>query len=225
VNAGQRQLEPQRKVTAVLDALKGTYGRQRRGRRDPLEVLVRGILSQNTSDVNSARAYQALRKRFATWQQVANAMPADIALTIKCGGLANQKAEAIRCALVKLSENGNPSVNRLMHMDSPAAERELTAIKGVGIKTARLVLLFGFGRPVFVVDTHVHRVARRAGLVPPQTGREKAHMLLDELIPDNRKYEAHINLIRHGRQCCRARKPLCGECCIRKWCAFAHGKS
>ena len=213
--------KPEAKITPVLDALRAAYGRPQRHPREPLEVLIRGILSQNTSDVNSARAYASLRAQFPTWRQLAEAPKAAIAKAIESGGLSEQKAATISSCLESLYDEST-GIQWLERLDSADAEGELTAVKGVGIKTARLVLLFGFGRPVFVVDTHVHRVGRRIGLVPERVSREKAHALLDALVPDARKYEGHINLIRHGRQCCRARKPLCTGCCARQWCSFAH---
>jgi len=225
VNAVDYGLEPARKVIRVLDALRAAYGCPQRPPRDPLEVLVRGILSQNTSDVNSGRAYESLRAQFPTWSQVAEAEKSAIAKAIECGGLAEQKSNAIKSCLEMLYIKNGASLDYLERLDVAAAQRELTAIKGVGIKTARLVLLFGFGQPVFVVDTHVHRVVRRLGLVPERTSREKAHKLLDELVPDERTYEAHMNLIRHGRQCCRARNPLCIGCCLAQWCRFHRATS
>jgi len=154
------------RIQPVLERLLARYGRARRGKRDPLEVLIRGVLSQNTSDVNSARAYENLVARFGTWEAVAAAPRAAIEGAIRQGGLAAQKARTIKAILERLGERGAYCLEHLRHAPVEEAERELKAVKGVGIKTARLVLLFGFGRPVFVVDTHVHRVARRLGWVP-----------------------------------------------------------
>jgi endonuclease-3 len=122
-----------------------------------------------------------------------------------------------------LSQEDGLSLDFLRDAPNEEIERRLTAIKGVGIKTARLVLLFGFGRPVFVVDTHVHRVSRRLGLMPPRCGREKAHVLLDALVPDRQKYSGHLNMIQHGRQTCRARSPLCPQCPVERWCLYVRG--
>ena len=214
------RLRPQRKVAPVLAALEAAYGRPERGEREPLEVLVRGILSQNTTDTNSGRAYRTLRERMPRWSDVAAADRRRIACAIRCGGLADQKAEAIRNVMRWLRERDERSLDFLCDLGPEDAERQLSAVKGVGIKTARLVLLFGFGWPVFVVDTHVHRVARRLGLVPDAASREKAHHLLDELIPDGDKYAAHLEMIRHGRECCHARGPECDGCPVRRWCVF-----
>ncbi|MEF8787424.1 MAG: endonuclease III, partial [Planctomycetota bacterium] len=206
------------KIDPVLRELAAEYGTATRPDRDPLEVLVKGILSQNTSDTNSDRAYEELRSAYPTWSEMAEADEESIADAIRSGGLANQKASAIGSVLRWGGGDAEAAVERLRSMDPEEAEKELTSIKGVGIKTARLVLLFGFGWPVFVVDTHVHRVSGRLGLIGPNTTRRRAHHVLDELVPDRRTYEAHINLIRHGRACCTARSPDCPDCCLLEWC-------
>ena len=213
-----RRLSPERKIVPVLNALRNSYGRPRRPKRDPLEVLVRGVLSQNTSDVNSERAYDRLMRTFGDWEALTAASAKAIERAIREGGLAAQKAVAIGSAMAWVSRRGGGSLEFLKEMETAEAERQLTSVRGVGVKTARLVLLFGFGRPVFVVDTHVHRVTRRLGLVPPKCTRQRAHLLLDGLVPDARKYGAHMNMIRHGRQVCRARSPLCERCPIMRWC-------
>jgi len=218
------ELPPERKIMPVLKALTAAYGEKvHGGGRDPLAVLIRGVLSQNTSDVNSGRAYDALMERFGRWEDVAAASERQIARAIVSGGLAEQKAATIGDIMRWLGERGAYSLDFLNDLDNDEAERELTRIKGVGIKTARLTLLFGLERPIFVVDTHVHRVSRRLGLIPPKCGREKAHDLLDTLVPDKQKYNGHMNLIEHGRRTCRSRSPLCDACCARRWCVYVRG--
>jgi endonuclease-3 len=208
----------------VLAALEEAYGRPIwHPDEEPLAVLVRGVLSQNTSDVNSGRAFDELMATFGTWPAIAAAPVRRIARAIRTGGLADQKAATIKSVLAWVSERGSASLDFLRRLDSDRAEKELTAIKGVGIKTARLTLLFGFGRPVFVVDTHVLRVSRRLGLVPERCGREKAHVLLDAVVPDERKYSGHLNIIDHGRRVCHARSPECTICCVRPWCVYVRG--
>ena len=213
-------LSPEQKIVPVLDALRSHYGRPRRQRLDPLEVLVHGVLSQNTTDVNSGRAFRQLMATFGSWEGVAGADVRSIERAIRQGGLAAQKAATIRRTLQWLEGRGGYSLDFLKPMPVRDAERELRAIKGVGLKTARLVLLFAFGKPVFVVDTHVFRVGKRLGLVPERSTRDRAHKLLDALVPARRKYPAHMNMIRHGRQLCHARSPECGECPVRAWCAW-----
>lgn len=215
------RLSPGRKILPVVGALESFYGRPERAPGEPLAVLVRGVLSQNTSDVNSGRAFRALMARFGDWQGVAAATERQIARAIRSGGLADQKAAAIGRIMDWLGRRGDGySLAFLRPLDSSEAEAQLTGLKGVGIKTARLVLLFGFGRPVFVVDTHVHRVARRLGLIAENCGRGRAHTLLDALIPDDKKLTVHLNMISHGRRTCRARGPLCDGCPVRRWCVF-----
>jgi len=223
VAVAAHKLSSQKKVLPVLDALRDRYGDKARPPRDPLDVLVRGVLSQNTNDTNSGRAFDALMAECGDWAGVAAASQRRIARAIAVGGLADQKASTIHSIMGWLGERGAYSLDFLDELPTDEAERALIRIKGVGIKTARLTLLFGLGRPVFVVDTHVHRVSRRLGLIPAKCGREKAHVLLDAIIPDERKYSGHMNLIEHGRRTCRARSPLCDGCCVRRWCLHVRG--
>ncbi len=222
-------VEPAAKVGPVLRALASCYGEKTwRGHGDPLEVLVRGVLSQNTSDVNSGRAYRSLRDELGGWEAIADAPRRRVARAIEQGGLADQKARTIKSILAWLRKRDgslSDGLEFLRPLDDADVEERLTAIKGVGIKTARLVLLFGFGRSVFVVDTHVLRVSKRLGLIPPKCSREKAHVLLDELVPDERKYSGHLNMIEHGRKTCHARSPACEGCCVRRWCLHVRGEA
>jgi len=214
------KLKPEKKIGPVLNALESAYGRPVCEPSEPLAVLIRGILSQNTSDTNSDRAYKRLRGKFPTWPALAKASPASIVGAIRSGGLADQKAKAIRNVMQWLEKKDVWRVDFLRGLEPADAERELSAVKGVGIKTARLVLLFGFGWPVFVVDTHVHRVSRRLLLIHDRCSRGKAHGILDDLVPNDRTFSAHMNLIRHGRRCCHARSPDCERCPVRRWCVF-----
>ena len=214
------RLSPECKAPHLFDALEDLYGRPKRPRRDPLAVLIRGVLSQNTSDVNSARAYDSLLERMGSWEAIAQAGADAIERSIRSAGLAQQKAGTIQRVMERLGEQGAYHLDHLRDMPPGEAERWLTSIKGVGVKTARLVLLFGFGVPVFVVDTHVLRVSRRLGLVRPNCTRERAHCLLDALVPETRRYSAHMNLIRHGREICHAQRPRCDDCALRQWCVF-----
>lgn len=211
------------KIPHIIATLKNHYGIAPEPTAEPIEILIRGILSQNTSDTNSGRAYRSLLTAFDSWEEINTATPDEIEKAIRRGGLARQKARTIKAALAWIKQNGGSySLDFLEEMRLREAGRALTSIKGVGIKTARLVLLFGFNRPVFVVDTHVFRVAKRIGLIPQKSSRAKAHKLLDELVPDDAKYNTHMNMIRHGREICAARSPRCSECSVFKWCLFPH---
>ncbi len=215
------ELKPEQKIAAVVRTFRDCYGQPRRQGRDALEVLIGGVLSQNTTDLNSARAYERLMQSFGSWEGVAGADGRAVEEAIQHGGLAARKAATIQSILRWVGERGGYSLEFLRHRPPEQAEKELRAIKGVGVKTARLALLFGFGMPVFVVDTHVLRVAKRLGLIPQGCTREKAHRLLDDLVPDSQKYPVHMNMIRHGRQVCRPRNPSCDRCPVRRWCVFA----
>jgi len=217
-------LSPEQKIRPILKDLDDRYGVKRwRPGNEPLAVLIRGVLSQNTSDINSGRAYESLMNEFGGWEKLAAARASQIARAIRAGGLAAQKAATIKAVMRWLAGTGSYSLDHLRSMDSGEVQARLTAIKGVGVKTARLVLLFGFGRPEFVVDTHVLRVSKRLGLIPPNCSREKAHVLLDALLPDDSKYSGHMNMIEHGRRTCAARSPKCPVCSVQKWCLYVRG--
>ena len=214
------KLSPERKILPILRALERRYGVPRRRLWDPLEVLVHGVLSQNTTDVNADRAYDKLTRSFGTWEAVAAAPQKAVERAIRESGLAAQKASTIKAVMRWLRKRGEYSLEFLRAGQAEQIESELTSIKGVGIKTARLVALFGFGRPLFVVDTHVLRVTMRLGLIPDGCTRHKAHLLLDRLVPNEKKYSGHLGMIWHGRRTCRARRPLCDACAVRRWCVF-----
>ena len=188
---------------------------------DPLAELVATILSQNTSDVNSDRAYAALRAAFPSWDEVADAPPDELATVIRSGGLAKLKAQRIQQILRTLrARQGDLSLDKLMDMPMPAARAFLAEFSGVGPKTIACVLLFACGHPAFPVDTHIHRVTTRLGLLPEGCTPERAHAVLEPLIPPARVYAAHVNLIRHGRTVCRSRLPDCQHCCLRTLCPY-----
>ena len=199
------------------------YGEPRwRSHMDPISELVSTILSQNTNDVNRDRAFQELRERLPTWEAVRDAPVEEVMDAIRTAGLANHKGPAIVRALKHISEQrGDLSLEFLRDMPVDEAKRWLTAINGVGPKTAAIVLLFSLGMPAFPVDTHVHRVTRRLGLIGPKVTREQAHVVFEDVLPAETYYAFHLNLIRHGRQVCNARKPLCEACALRGVCDYA----
>lgn len=180
--------------------------------RAPLDELVLTILSQNTADTNSGRAWVSLRERFPSWHQVLSADVADIEDAIRVGGLAHIKATRIQRILKTLEARGDLDLSFLADLPLEEARSYLSALPGVGPKTTACVLLFSLHKPALPVDTHVHRVARRVGLVPPRSSAEKAHVLLEELLPEETYYPFHLNVIRHGRQVCKASKPRCDAC-------------
>ena len=210
------------KALAVHQLLIEKYGeREWHPRLDPLSELIFTILSQNTSDVNRDRAWRRLQERFPTWESVLAADTAEIAEAIRPGGLANVKAPRIQEALrvIKL-ERGEFTLDFLAEMEVDAAKRWLTSLHGVGPKTAAIVLLFSLGKPAFPVDTHVHRVSQRLGLIGPKTSREQAHEVLEELLPPEIYYTFHLNLIDHGREICKSQQPRCAACVLREHCGY-----
>ncbi len=187
-----------------------------------LDGLVHTILSQNTSDVNSHRAFESLKERFPTWEEAAAAKSADIEEAIRSGGISRVKAERIKAVLGMVYRDcGEYSLECLRDMDGEQAQRYLLDMPGVGRKTAAVLLLFQLGLPLFPVDTHIFRVGKRLGVIPPRANPEQAHDIMDAVVPDDIKFRLHINLIEHGRQVCKARKPDCGGCCLSGICPRA----
>lgn len=185
---------------------------------DPLDVLIRTIISQNTNDGNRDRAYEALKGRFPDYEAIANCSVEELAEVIRPAGLHRQKAEHIQRLLKELkAEHGAYDVGYLKRLSREEALEELLKFKGVGKKTAGIVLTFSLGKPYFPVDTHINRIAHRLQLV--KRGQDP-HDVMNELVPDGLKYQLHLHLIRHGRKICRARRPLCHSCVISDLCPF-----
>lgn len=212
------------KLETIYRRLAEAYGEPQRdlsAPRDPIGALVNTILSQNTNDVNRDRAYQQLRERFPTWEAVRDAPTAELIEAIRPAGLAPTKGPRIQQALKTISERrGELSLDFLPELPIEEARAWLLEMKGVGPKTAAIVLLFVFGLPVFPVDTHIYRVSRRLGLIPSNLSREQAHEALETLIPPAWYYPLHLNFITHGRRVCHARNPRCERCTLRDLCDF-----
>ena len=207
-----------RRVRAIRDRLRELYGRPTQvphGR--PVEELVRTILSQNTNDANRDVAYERLRERFPTWEEVRDAPLDDVEDAIRPGGLAPQKAPRIQAALAELDDELD--LGWLEHAPREEALDFLVSLPGVGRKTAACVLIFSFGRPEIPVDTHVYRVGGRLGLFPSKASFDLAHDEMRAITDPADAYELHINLIRHGRAVCRPR-PRCEECALRRMCPY-----
>ncbi len=191
-------------------------------RADPLSELIGTILSQNTSDVNSGRAYTALRATFPTWEAVRAAPVEAVAAAIRPGGLAAIKAPRIQRVLDAIArERGDLDLGFLAGLPVAEARRWLLVLDGVGAKTAACVLLFSLGRPVIPVDTHVHRLSQRLGLVETRATPEETEESLESLLPPEDCYAFHVNLIAHGRQVCKAQRPRCDECVLSTLCDYA----
>lgn len=187
----------------------------------PVDELVDTILSQNTSDVNRDKAFDRLRERFPTWEAVRDAPVEAIIDAVRPAGLADTKGPRIQQVLRQISdEYGAITLDFLAEMDIDAAKQWLTQFNGIGPKTAAIVLLFAFNKPAFPVDTHVHRVTQRLGLIGAKTTREQAHVDLEAIIPPEQFYQAHLNFIQHGRSVCHARRPLCERCVLTGLCDY-----
>jgi endonuclease III len=191
-------------------------------RLDPLEELVLTILSQNTSDTNRDRAYEAMRDRFPTWEALARATVGGLVDTIRVGGLANTKAPRILGVLGEIREReGGFDLSWMRSASDEEVEDYLISLPGVGPKTVACVLAFSLARPVLPVDTHVHRVATRLGLLPARASAAAAHRILRDLVPPRLRVPLHVALIRHGRTICKAGRPRCEECPIKDICPTA----
>lgn len=188
---------------------------------EPMDELVLTFLSQNTSDLNSGRAFEALRARYADWQAVIEAPVEDVADAIRSGGLAQRKAPRIQAALRRIKEErGAFDIDFLADLPVEDAMQWLTSFDGIGHKTASIVMLFCFGKAAFPVDTHVGRVTRRLGLAGPKESEEKIKRLWERLAPPEWYYPLHLNLIRHGREVCHAARPECALCVLDDLCRY-----
>ena len=239
-------------VAYVLDGLAGRYGREPWQRRlDPTSELILTILTQNSADTNAEVAFEALRRAYPSdrpaeahhpgsgwgglglseapppdWTAVEFAALPELVDVIRPGGLANQKAPRLQATLRRIrEEQGDYSLEFLASMPPLEARAWLISIDGIGRKTASILLLFCFGQPLFPIDRHVERVSRRVGLIPPRATIDEAHDLFLGLLEPGQMYEAHVNLIQHGRKVCHAQRPDPDACPIRARCRFVDPKA
>jgi endonuclease-3 len=227
---------PLRRKAARIDRLlEARYGPPcRRRPRDPLPTLIGTILSQHTSDTNSHRALARLCARFSSWEAVRDAPVGAVFAAVRSAGLGAIKARRIQAALRGITAHvksaggpehsgarrGTLSLEFLRRWPTGRAKAWLQSLDGIGPKTAAIVLLFGLGKPAFPVDTHVHRVGRRLGLIPPGLSAEGAHEWMEGIVRPERYAPFHLLLIHHGREVCRARRPRCPICPVKRWCEF-----
>jgi endonuclease-3 len=223
---------PAARLRSILRRLNRSYGRPSHGREgDPLDSLSATVRSQNTTDVNSGRAFSQLKARFPDWEQVLSARAERIAGAIRSGGLGDIKARRIKRILRQIEQDrGRLDLGFLRRLPLPEARDYLTGLPGVGPKTAACVLLFSLRRAAFPVDTHVLRVSRRLAIIPPTTTMEQAHDIYDALLTSDSSrrskvaWEAqamlalHLGLVRHGREICAARRPRCDSCPLSELC-------
>jgi endonuclease-3 len=215
-------MNAKRKIKRLAGLLNREYGKKVwRKTGDPISVLIGTILSQNTSDHNSHRAFANLRAQFSEWEEVRRAPVSKIEKAIRTGGLSRIKAARIKRILNQINDDGSDlGLSFLKRWDTDEIIQYLKEFEGVGAKTIACVLLFSLGRPVMPVDTHVLRLSRRLVLVPKKSDAQKASWTMQEIVPPDLVYSLHLNLIQHGREVCKAQNPKCGECVIFDSCEF-----
>jgi endonuclease-3 len=211
----------EQRATIVLQILRQEFTLPKwvKQQRDPFETLVTTVLSQNTADSNTARAFEALSKRFEiTPEALAKADLGEIEDAIKVSGLYKSKAKTIKQAAITILENYHGTLNPLLSLPLEEARKTLTQFPGVGPKTADVVLLFSASQPTIPVDTHVNRVAKRLEFAPAKGDYEAVRNSLQALYTPSQYLAVHLLLIAHGRRYCKARKPLCNECPVNACC-------
>lgn len=188
---------------------------------EPLDDLILTLLSQNTNDLNRDKAYDRLRAKYPTWSEVANADVSDIRKCIMVAGLGETKAGRMKKILEKVYATfGEYSIKEMRNWEADKIRTYLTALPGIGVKTAGVVMVFDLGKPAFPVDTHLSRISKRLGWAGEKTAPDKIQLYLEDTLPKDRFAGAHLNLIEHGRHICSAKKPLCEECSIKKYCYY-----
>ncbi|MCU0642760.1 MAG: endonuclease III [bacterium] len=210
------------KAAKVTAALEQKFGIPRRDSiLDPLSNLILTVLSQNTNDKNRDQAYRRLKERFPGWDQVMKTDVREIEDAIRPGGLAKQKSENIQNILRWIQhEYGRLNLDSLCDENPDAAIEKFCQLKGIGIKTISVVLMFSCGVDIFPVDTHVHRICRRLGFVPDKATAERTFWMMRSLVPKGKSFSLHMNFLKLGRTICLARKPRCEQCPISKLCDF-----
>jgi len=216
------QTQTNEKVKTLVNLLENHFGEPEwNGKGKPLDSLIKTILSQSTNDQNRDRAFKTLVAKFPNWESVMFATTEDIAAAIRPAGLSNQKSERIKHILMWIYQQyGSLDLDFLCDMDPVDATKTFMQLKGIGIKTISVVLMFTCGVDVFPVDTHVHRICRRTGLVPENFSAEKTHWQMQPQVPAGKSYSLHMNFLRLGRTICKARNPQCVQCPILDLCDF-----
>jgi endonuclease-3 len=224
-SSGGWKQPPPRRVRAIRDRLRLVYGiPQAKPHGHPIAELILTVLSQSTNDRNRDVAYLGLRERFPDWAAIRDAPVDQIEEAIRPGGISKVKSARIKSILRGISDTapGNElSLDWLPGLTVPEAQKYLTSLPGVGRKTAACVLLFALGMRDVPVDTHVSRVGTRLGLFRPKAPFEELHDTMLEITPPGEELELHLNLLRHGRRTCYARRPNCWECALQRMCPSA----
>jgi endonuclease-3 len=216
-------MKSDKQLSRLIAKLEDTYGVEiwQNDGQSVLDCLILTILSQSTSDWNRDLAWQSLKKSFPDWENVLALSPGPLANVIRSAGLANQKAERIIEILKWIkSEYSELNIDFVCSLPVDEAISTFTKLKGVGIKTMSVVLAFACGKDVFPVDTHVHRLCQRFGLVPSTASADKTHDLMQAMLPPGKAFSFHINLLKHGRQICKAQNPGCDRCPVFDFCEY-----
>jgi endonuclease-3 len=215
------------KYPPVAVILRELYGLPNWSRSLPaIDELVDCILSQSTTDTNRDRAFDALKTRYPDWEAVMVAPTLEVIDTIRPAGLANQKGPRIQNVLRRVyAERAAMDIEFLNDIPIAEAKSWLTSLEGVGPKTAAIVLCFAFNREAFPVDTHIHRVGQRIGFLPEGISADKAHPVMEAIVPPQDYYGFHINMIQHGREICQARRPKCERCPLTLYCDYYQGQT
>jgi len=210
-----------RNLLAINRLLKEKYKSPRHGNKsNPLDELFFIVLSGATIEKNFGRAYSNLKRKYARWRDLLRASPGEVFQLIKHAGLGRKKAIALKRIVSILEKRSNFSLSYLKDFQAAEAIKELTTLPGVGVKSAKCVLMYSFKKPVFPVDTHVFKIMRRVGFLGSDCSLSCADKYLERVVPDNMKYDLHVNLVALGRKVCVAKRPKCEECCVRKYCNY-----
>ena len=212
----------QDKIKKIMALLGKTYGRPEPFTKDdPVDVLIRTVLSQNTTDKNSLKAFAQLKIVFKSWDEALADDARKIIAVIRHAGLEHIKAKRIKEILAEIKRREERITLSFLNIFTVKdASEYLESLKGVGPKTAACVLLFSFGKSVMPVDTHIFRVTKRLGLIAGNIDIEEAHKVLTNIVPKHLIYEFHLGIIEHGRRTCKSQTPKCGVCVVYGLCKF-----
>jgi endonuclease III len=199
---------------SVEKTLRDSFGQPRHGNKsNPLNELLYILLSLQTTEINCRRSYRALRRAFPRWSLLAEASASNIRKPINFAGFGRQRAHKIVAIVRRINrDHGSVSLSALKKMPSEQAENYLTTLPGVGKKTARCILMYSLGRPVFPLDTHCARILKRLGFHVPDGSLRKCEDQIQERIPPEIRYSLHVTMISLGREICISKRPMCNIC-------------